>query len=437
MANAKFIFPAQFLWGTATSSHQVEGNNRNNNWSRWEKEPGKILNNQQSGSACDWWNGRWREDFQRAADTGQNAHRMSIEWSRIQPSPDTWDENALDHYREMIRGLISLGMKPLITLHHFTDPLWFSDIGGWKNPGAPEIFAKYAAKVVPALKPLVTDWVTINEPNVAIYCGYITGVFPPGEKRGFRSAAIVLKNLIRAHALTYKLIHHEQPEASVGIAINMRDFIPATNAAADRWLARVLHKAYNDSFIEVLSKGHFQLGPFAIRCREAKNTQDFLGLNYYTGSQIRFSKDISNVISFPEGAMLSDSGFIANEPESFARALDWAGTFGLPVIITENGVENDDDHFRREYLADHIHQLWRAWSRGIPVKGYFHWTLVDNFEWERGWTQRFGLWQLEPDTQKRIRRDSVDFYEAICRKNALESEDLRHYALGAFLRLFG
>ena len=141
-------FPEKFLWGAATSSHQVEGNNKNNSWWAWEQEPGRIHNNQKSGLACDWWNGRWREDFDRAAETHQNAHRLSVEWSRIQPAPDRWDEDALDHYREIIRGMHARGLTPMVTLHHFTDPLWFYDQGGWEQENAPALFEQFTLRVV-------------------------------------------------------------------------------------------------------------------------------------------------------------------------------------------------------------------------------------------------------------------------------------------------
>src|SRR4030042_3357525 len=133
MAKATFHFPRGFLWGTATAAYQGEGNNSNSNWYAWEHEPGHIIHGDQAGQACDWWNGRWREDFQRAKEGFQNAHRMSVEWSRIQPAPDRWDEDALDRYVEMVRGLVELNMTPLITLHHYSDPQWFVERGGWES----------------------------------------------------------------------------------------------------------------------------------------------------------------------------------------------------------------------------------------------------------------------------------------------------------------
>src|SRR5512136_2724402 len=181
MAQAVFHFPREFLWGTATAAHQVEGNNTNNNWYAWEQQPGRILEGHKSGLACDWWGGRWREDFDRAAEGSQNAHRFSVEWSRIQPSPDKWDEDALERYREMVRGLIERNMTPMVTLHHFSDPLWLEEKGGWDSPDVAAYFEKFVRKTVEALKEYNTLWCTINEPNVYAATGYASKEFPPGK----------------------------------------------------------------------------------------------------------------------------------------------------------------------------------------------------------------------------------------------------------------
>ena len=154
MAQATLNFPRDFLWGTATASHQVEGNNINNNWYAWEKS-GHIVNRQSCGLACDWWGGRWREDFDRAAEAGQNAHRLSVEWSRIQPESKRWDEDALDYYRQMLRGLIERGLTPMVTLHHFSEPLWISELGSWQNEAICEHFGAFVRKTVEALQEYV------------------------------------------------------------------------------------------------------------------------------------------------------------------------------------------------------------------------------------------------------------------------------------------
>lgn len=440
MAQGTFHFPQGFLWGTATSSYQVEGNNSNSSWYAWEKQSGRILNGDQSGLACDWWNGRWREDLRRAAEAGQNAHRFSVEWSRIQPAVDRWDEEALDRYLEMLRYMEELGLLPMVTLHHFSDPLWLADRGGWESPASVGYFETYVKRVVETFKDYVNLWCTINEPNILATMAYIFGVFPPGEKN-IGKFYRVCANLIRAHAVAYQAIHHIQPEAQVGMAINYRSLQPARSwMLPDHWITRLESGIFNDLFPRAAQDGWLRL-PFTRRhVPEAKGTQDFLGLNYYTRELIAFHPlrpgDVFAHRYFREGAILSKTGFIAHEPEGMWEALKWANHFNLPIIISENGIEDPEDRLRPQYLAEHIHQAWRAVNFNWPVKGYFHWTLVDNFEWERGWTQRFGLWELDVETQKRRKRPSADFYAEICRENGISADMVARYAPDSFPIMF-
>jgi beta-glucosidase len=432
MAEAAFHFPRGFLWGTATASHQVEGGNKNNNWWAWEQEPGRIIEGHKSGLACDWWNGRWREDFDRAAESGQNAHRFSVEWSRVQPAPDRWDEHALDRYRDMARGLRQRNMTALVTLHHFTEPLWLYEQGGWENEASIDYFNKYTAKVVEALKEYVTLWCTINEPNVFSTYAYVMGEFPPGKK-DFKAAMKVIENMARGHAAAYHTIHNIQPEARVGVAMNYRGFQPSKPSfPPDRAAAALQSRLFNDLFPKILSDGVMRLPYGKKRIPEAKGTQDYLGINYYTKDLVSFNlsrpKEMFGRRYYEEGADLSDTGFIANKPEGMFEAIKWGRQFNVPMIVTENGVEDADDDLRPRYLFQHIHQMWRAVNFNWPVKGYFLWTLVDNFEWERGWTQRFGLWELDVETQARRKRPSADLYAEICRENGLTSEMAARYA---------
>jgi beta-glucosidase len=432
MAQATFHFPRGFLWGTATSSYQVEGNNTNNNWWAWEQEPGRILQGHKSGMACDWWNGRWREDFDRAAQGGQNAHRLSIEWSRIQPAPDRWDEDALDRYREMLRGLHERGLTPMVTLHHFTDPLWLTEMGGWENELVVGYFEKYVNKAVEALREYASLWVTINEPNVYTASGYVLGDFP-GGKQDIGTALQVLTHMLRGHAAAYRVIHSLQLGALVGVAINYRGFQAAKNwFPLDHLAAGLQSQTFNDLFPRTIHEGVMKFSFWRRRIPEAKGTQDFVGINYYTVDRVAFnlrkSQELFGRRFYPPGADLSDTGFIANEPQGMFDALKWGLQFNLPIYVTENGVEDQDDHLRPRYLAQHIHQVWRGVNFNWPVRGYFQWTLVDNFEWERGWTQRFGLWELNVETQARRKRPSADLYAEICAENGLSSEMVAKYA---------
>ena len=431
MAQAAFHFPRGFLWGTATASHQVEGNNTNNNWYAWENEKGRIQNGEKAGLACDWWGGRWREDLDRAAEAGQNAHRMSLEWSRIQPRPGIWDESAIERYRVILRGMLERGLTPLVSLHHFSDPLWLGEQGGWENEAVAGLFENYVRKVVEALKEYVSLWVTINEPNVYAIMGHILGIFPPGNT-SLRSGFQVMTNQALAHARAYRAIHDIQPHARVGIALNYTPLVPAKSwSIADRLVTGILQNAYNHFFPTALSTGKLRYPTHSRRLPEVKGTQDYFGINYYT----RFAcavdlRMVSQKFIRYEPLIVEDvspNGFMSCDPAGFYHALKYASSFGLPVIVTENGVEDADDHLRPRYLVQHLHQMWRAVNFSLPIKGYFHWTLVDNFEWERGWGHRFGLWELDPESQVRRKRPSADLYAEICRENGLTSETVARY----------
>ena len=431
MAEATFHFPKDFSWGTATSSHQVEGQNKNNNWYAWERK-GHIVDDHACGLACDWWGGRWKEDFDRAAEAGQNAHRLSIEWSRVQPKPDRWDEDALDHYRQMVRGLVERGLTPMVTLHHFTDPYWLTEMGAWENTAIIRDFETYTRKIVEALQEYVSLWCTINEPNVYTTMGYIIGDFPPGEN-DLKKAFQVMSNMLKGHAAAYHAIHEIQPEARVGMAINYRGMNPARDwFPPDQWVANLISRLYNDFFPQAAIDGVMRFLFNRESVPAAKGTQDFLGINYYTRELVAFNPfapgDLFNKRYFNPDAELSETGFIANQPEGFLEALRWGLQYNKPIIVTENGVEDSEDSFRRRYLIEHIHQLWHGVNRSWPIEGYFHWSLVDNFEWERGWTQRFGLWELDVETQARRKRPSADLYAAICKQSALSSEMVAEFA---------
>ena len=437
MPSASFHFPRGFLWGTATSAHQAEGGNTNNNWYQWEQgghTKGKA------GLACDWWGGRWKEDFDRAAEAGQNAHRLSVEWSRIQPAPDRWDEDALERYRLMLRGLRERGMTAMVTLHHFTDPLWLSEIGAWETKAVVPLFEKFVRKTVEALKEYCSLWCTINEPNVYALLAYVKGDFPPGGS-GFKRAARVEANMLRGHAAAYRAIHEIQPEARVGFAHHHRPMVPRCSWFPLDVLERNIHfSAINMAFPSGIHTGIMRTPIGSIKIPEAKGTQDFVGLNYYSQDTIAFDLrqpgDLFGRRYYPKGSDVAEGGMNINFPEGLFRSIKWALQFNVPILITENGIEDDKDTLRPRYMAGHIHQAWRAVNFNWPVKGYFWWSLVDNFEWERGWTQRFGLWELDPETQIRRKRPSADLYAAICKENGLTSEMVQQYCPEIYGKLF-
>lgn len=439
MPQATIHFPKGFLWGCATSSHQVEGNNTNNNWHAWE-QTGHTRDI--SGLACDWWGGRWKEDMDRAAETRQNTHRFSIEWSRVQPSPDRWDEDALERYRAMARGMTERGLMPMVTLHHFTDPLWLYETCGWEKEDVVPLFEKYVRKVVEALKEYVTHWVTINEPNVYALSSYVTGAFP-ARNRGLNAAIKVMANMLRGHAAAYHAIHNIQKEARVAYALHYRPQVAARPwFPLDTLMRGIQDKGINMAFPTGIRTGVMQSPLGNVRIPEAKGTQDYLGLNYYSVDTVKF--DLTQPATlfakryYPDNSDLSATKFIANIPTGLFDSLKWAVEThpNTPILITENGVEDPDDSLRPRYIAQHIQQMWRAVNFNWPVRGYYHWSLVDNFEWERGWSQRFGLWGLDVETQARIRRPSADLYAEICTGNGLSSETVQKYCPEALPKMF-
>jgi beta-glucosidase len=268
---------------------------------------------------------------------------------------------------------------------------------------------------------------------------YVDGVFPPG-KNDINAALKVMEHMIRAHARAYHVIHDLQPEAQVGAALHYRGFKPANWLPVNHWAAKVLHTLFNDLFPRTLKDGVFNAIIKKQRIPEAVGTQDFLGINYYSNDTVRFDPFARGEMFvhryYPKDAGLSENGFIAHQPEGIADSVRWGSQFGVPVIITENGIEDAQDELRPRYVLEHLHALWKVMNGNYPVKGYFHWSLVDNFEWERGWTQRFGLWGLNVETQARIKRPSVDLYAAICKINGISSDTVEKYAPEAMKKLF-
>ncbi len=439
MQQSSYLFPHDFLWGTATAAHQVEGNNTNNNWYVWENTEGKILKGHKSGLACDWWGGRWKEDMDRAAAAGQNSHRFSIEWSRIQPSYGRWDEEALDFYRQMAKGMLERGLRPMVTLHHFSDPLWLMAQGGWESEDAPSLFAAFAEKVATALKDYVDLWITINEPNGYAINGYIFGVFPPG-KHDQIAAFKVMRNLLRGHAAAYHAIHQQQEQARVGVAHSYRPFRVARKwLPLDWWQHSFANWNFNQAFAKALVRGKLEFLYQVAPLPEILHSQDFMGVNYYSVDEVMFAFKPAQLFldrRFPRGSELSETGFLANVPSGLFDTLYWARQFGLPIIITENGMEGNGDELRQRYILEHVYQAWRAVNHGWPVEGFYYWTLVDNFEWDRGWTQCFGLWGLDGDSQERYPRPSVKEYQAVCRQNGITRETVAQYAPELLPKLF-
>ncbi|MBO0701759.1 MAG: glycoside hydrolase family 1 protein [Candidatus Dormibacteraeota bacterium] len=403
-------FPEGFLWGCATAAHQVEGGSTNNNWWRFEQE-GHILTGESSLVANDHWH-RYREDFALLSGLHNNAHRLSIEWSKVEPEPGRFDEGAIEHYRDVLRELRRLGMTPVVTLLHFTTPLWFEDRGGWAGSGAVDAWLPFVERVARSLGDLAGLWCTINEPNIMALMGWVGGEFPPGRLRDLRGFYRVLRNLRQAHEAAYRLLHRITPGIGVGLAHNLWHLIPERLITADR-LAAAFGTAVT---------GRWPLRPW--RWPEVVTaTCDWVGLNHYTGELVRFDPtnpaQVFTRRTNPSGLPESDFGWVLN-PRWMRRALRQLAHLRKPVYITESGVSVHDDRIRVAYLPQLLGEVWGAIQEGVDVRGYLHWTAIDNFEWAHGYSQPFGLIAFDPLTQERTVKPSGELFARIAARNALD-----------------
>ncbi len=424
----EFTFPKDFLWGASTSSHQVEGNNTNNDWWEWEQTRPPVT---RSGQACDQWN-RFEEDFKLAQALGHTAHRFSIEWSRIEPREGQFDAAALDHYREVIKSLRSKGIEPIVTLYHFTLPLWVARQGGWLSEKTPELFARYAQKVTDALGGDVHYWMTLNEPVVHAFRGYMSGEWPPGEKSTDKTLK-VFKNLLLGHVLAYEKIKETYAQKGwetpmVGIAQSVLVFQPSSGySLIDQAAAGSCDLMFNRLFVNALVQGRACiLGFFYVHLPRGK-TLDFIGLNYYTRVFVS-----SRGLGFPEisgnareaAEQFRHSGkynFLSWEiyPEGLHVFLKEYSRYKLPLLVSENGITTNDDTERTAFIVEHTKAMARAMEEGAPVIGYLYWSLLDNYEWNEGFVPRFGLIGVDYATQERTVRDSAKKYEEIIRSGKL------------------
>ncbi|NJP05380.1 MAG: glycoside hydrolase family 1 protein [Chloroflexaceae bacterium] len=421
-------FPDGFLWGTATSAHQVEGQNTNNQWWAWEQQ-GRVYQGDSSGDACGWWRDV-AGDLDRAAALGQNAHRMSLEWSRIEPVEGQFDAVALARYRAILEHMHQRGITPMLTLHHFTNPLWLEAQGGWLHPATPQRFARYTEQVIAALGDCCQLWCTINEPSIYAGLSYAAGWWPPGRRQP-RLALLVAGNMLRGHAAAATVIHRAGSQHQVGLVHNLHIYEPATLLPQDILTARLFDYTNNQAILNALTTG--RLSPvFGLGQRTVpglRDATDFFGLNYYTRSHVRFfSRSPTWILGHeftPTDVEQSDMGADGKTygeiyPAGLYQALEriYQQT-GLPIYITETGLPDDDDDQRPRFLLRHLSAVHRALQRGIDVRGVFIWSLLDNFEWAHGWHLRFGLYAFDERTGERRLRPSGALYAIIARANAL------------------
>jgi beta-glucosidase len=417
-------FPAGFLWGTSTSAHQVEGDNENNDWSEWERRPGAIGDGTRAGAACGWWGGRAEQDLAAAASSGQNSHRLSLEWSRLEPEPGRWDDTAFARYARLLDEMRRLRMQPMVTLQHVTLPWWVARRGAWGWWDIVDAFARYAEQCVLRLGDRVPLWVTVNEPAAVAGAGYALTYWPPGlgsSRMALRALAVMLE----AHTAAVGAIKRVAPGAQVGIVLSAPRIEPARTALLDRAVAWAQDWAFLGATLRSLRTGVLQ-APLAGRRSRVPGlggSADFLGVNYYgryavhfdpRSPALLFGKHVQEPTVRTGGC---DWGQVA--PAGLTQQLVRLSRLGVPLYVTENGIRDADDALRPSFLRDHVAAVHQAIRLGADVRGYFHWSLLDNFEWAEGWAPRFGLFELDPATQRRTPRPSAAVYAEICLRNAV------------------
>jgi beta-glucosidase len=402
-------FPQGFLWGTASAAHQVEGGNQNNDWWEWEQTPGHIANGDTSGVATDHYH-RYREDFALLRELNQNAHRLSIEWSRIEPSEGVFDPAEIQHYRDVLGALREQGIKSMVTLHHFTSPLWFVRKGGWAARDAFRAFAPFVDKVVDELGELVDLWCTVNEPSIYGYNGWIVGEFPPGRKGDLVGHIRATWNLRLAHELAYRSIKRRRPDAPVGLSHHKFVVLSATRKRRDLFAAAVAQ-----GFTDRWPAGGPRVSPIV------EATADYIGVAHYWGQLAQLARRPAEMFIRrfnPPDERVTDFGF-ASRPSWMGDVLRSMKRYGRPVYITENGIATTDDAWRQRYITEILGEVHRAIAGGVDVRGYFHWTNTDNFEWSRGYSAHFGLIAVDRQTLERTVKASGRLYGRIAAANAL------------------
>lgn len=425
-----------FLLGTSTASHQIEGNN-DNDWTDWERgsfpdgSP-HIKDGSVSGIATDSWD-LFDTDVGLMQRLGANAYRFSIEWSRLEPKQGEWNQEAADRYLQWATTLRQKGIEPMVTLNHFTLPKWVAAMGGWENPATLDAFEAYVIRVADLLGGQVDWWCTINEPNVLAFSAYLDGTYPPG-KQDARAMAEVLAHLIEAHARAARQLRlHDTTDADgdgfptrIGLAHHARIFQAATGSATDVAVAGLTNAFFNDSVPEALRTGHISLfipGSISLErdVPDLKGSIDYFGLNYYTRDHVRQDTSPSFSTKYvPAGNDTNDLGWELY-PEGLYLLLKRYSTLGVPLVVTENGMDDRTGERRPYYLRSHLYAVQQAVAEGVDVRGYFHWSLLDNFEWADGYGPRFGLFRVDRTDSKlpRLETPAVETFREAARNLGL------------------
>jgi len=441
-------FPQGFIWGTATAAYQIEGAVREGGrgpsiWDTFCRIPGKVKNGDNGDTACDSYH-RYPEDIGLMKKLGIGACRFSIAWPRVIPDGDgEINPQGLKFYRDFVDGLLAAGIEPFCTLYHWDLPQALQDKGGWASRSTVDAFVRYAETVFKAFDGKIKYWITLNEPWCVSFLSNYLGVHAPGN-RDLQLAADIAHNLLVAHGKTVRRFRELGVEGSIGIAPNVTWIEPYSTAPEDIAAADRERAWYVEWFMDPIFKGSYpefmadwfrgkgatpKIEPGDMECVSEKI--DFLGINYYTGNIVRhapggglFDSEIVDA-----GHERTDIGWPVY-PEGFNRVLQFiADRYGpVPIYITENGACYNDgpengrvrDETRIEYLRKHLIQLNRAIASGVDVRGYFVWSLLDNFEWAEGYAMRFGLTHVDYRTLARTPKDSFYWYGSVAQNNRFE-----------------
>ncbi len=378
MAEKNTSLPKGFLFGTSSAAHQVEGENISSDWWHYER----IGRLPKSGKCADHFH-RFREDFSLAAGCGMDVMRISIEWSRIEPEAGRWDSSAIEHYRSVLVAMRAMGLLRIVTLFHFTLPLWFYRQGGFSRKANIAYFSRFAKFIAHELGDEVDMWVTVNEPEVYAAAGFLQGSRPPFVRNPLHFWS-VYRNLLDTHRAAYAAIKEGGSNTPVGVAVSAAYFtssrrsLSAMAAAAGRqWISGIAR------------------------------TCDFIGLNYYFAYNLAFSLR-RGIRIVNRDQPFSDMGYRAY-PEGLLRVLRDFSRFGKPLYITENGIANAAEDMRVRFIVEHIEAALSAREQGVDVRGYLYWSLTDTYEWQQGFDLKFGLVEIDYSTLERKPRAS--YYE--------------------------
>ncbi len=432
--------PVEFLIGAASAALQIEGGNADTNWHDWARTPGNILDGSTPARATDHWN-RWHEDNELMSELNLQIVRIGLEWARIEPRPGEFDLVVLDRYREEIADLIGRGIRPLVTLHHFANPMWFQHLGEFTHPDSAEIFLRFVRTAVHHLGDLVTDWITINEPNVYAVQAYLFREGPPGEV-SWRKLRKVLRNLAEAHCRAYLLIHElidaGGRRARVTFAHHVRVFAPKNPANP---IHRLFTKVNDLLFHQILEEAMFSGRFSSLLGRQpaglpAGRYADVIGLNYYSRTAVTGPSD-----GVFDGVELTDMGWEIFPAGLVQTARRLHEKYPVPIWVTENGCADNGraeltgpggaslgiEHYRTSFLLDHLTAMAES---GLPFERYYHWCFVDNWEWSFGEVPRFGIVHLDYQTQARTIKPSGRMLGDIISAGAITPEIRRRYATG-------